>query len=71
MNTVFVNDCAADGCYKKNLGKGKQMCKEHQQMYDDGKPFKAFYGKTVLKKEFQSKQSSSTDRLAATRRRGF
>ena len=62
MNTVFVNDCAAAGCYKKNLGKGKQMCKEHQQMYDDGIPFKAFYGKTVLKKEFQSKQSSSTDR---------
>jgi len=62
MNTVFVNDCAADGCYKKNLGKGKQMCKEHQQMYEEGKPFKAFYGKTVLKKEFQSKQSSSTDR---------
>lgn len=60
--TVFVNDCAADGCYKKNLGKGKQMCKEHQQMYEDGKPFKAFFGKTVLKKEFQSKQSSSTDR---------
>lgn len=30
MKTVFVNDCASDGCYKKNLGKGKQMCKEHQ-----------------------------------------
>ena len=62
MNIVFVNECAADGCYKKNLEKGKQMCKEHQQMYEDGKSFKAFYGKTVLKKEFQSKQSSSTDR---------
>lgn len=34
------------------------MCKEHQQMYEDGKPFKAFYGKTVLKNEFQSEQSS-------------
>lgn len=55
MKTVFVNDCAADGCYKKNLGKGKQMCKEHQQMYDEGKPFKAFYGKTVLKKEYHEK----------------
>jgi hypothetical protein len=62
MNTVFVNDCAADGCYKNNLGNGKQMCKEHQQMYEEGKPFKAFYGKTVLKNEFQSKQSWSTDR---------
>lgn len=37
MKTVFVNDCAADGCYKKNLGKGKQMCKEHQQMYEERK----------------------------------
>ena len=27
------------------------MCKEHQEMYDNGIPFKAFYGKTVLKKE--------------------
>jgi hypothetical protein len=26
------------------------MCKEHQQMYEEGKSFKAFYGKTVLKK---------------------
>lgn len=60
MNTVFLNDCAADGCYKKNLGKGKQMCKKHQQMYEEGKPFKAFYGKTVLKKEFQSKRPSNT-----------
>lgn len=62
MSLVFINDCAADGCYKKNLGKGKQMCEPHQQMYDEGKPFKAFYGKTVLKKEFQTKQSGSTDR---------
>ena len=56
MKTVFMNDCAADGCYKKNLGKGKQMCKEHQQMYEEGKSFKAFYGKTVQKKEFQTKR---------------
>lgn len=56
MKTVFLNDCAADGCYKKNLGKEKQMCKKHEQMYNDGKPFKAFYGKTVLKAEFQTKQ---------------
>jgi len=48
---VFINDCAADGCNKKNMGGGKQMCKEHQEMYDNGIPFKAFYGKTVLKKE--------------------
>lgn len=53
MRTVFINDCAADNCYEKNLGNGKQMCKTHQEMYETGKPFKAFYGKTVLKKEFQ------------------
>lgn len=47
---VFVDDCAADGCYEKNLGGGKQMCAKHQQMYDEGTAFKAFYGKTVLKK---------------------
>lgn len=52
---VFINECAADGCFKKNIGKGKQMCKKHQQMYEDGIPFKAFYGKTVLKKEYQNK----------------
>jgi len=56
MKTVFINDCAADGCYKKNLGKGEQMCKEHKEMYEKGKPFKAFYGKTVQKKEFQTKR---------------
>jgi hypothetical protein len=56
MKIAFTSDCAADGCYKKNLGKGKQMCKEHQQMYDEGKPFKAFYGKTVLKKEYHEKK---------------
>jgi hypothetical protein len=49
MNPVFLIDCAADGCYKKNLGKGKQMCKKHQDMYDSGTAFKAFYGKTVKK----------------------
>ena len=59
MKTLFVNDCAADGCRKKNLGNGKQMCKNHQQMYDEGKPFKAFYGKIALKKEFQSETVSS------------
>jgi hypothetical protein len=62
MNIVFVNDCAADGCCNKNLGNGRQMCKEHQQMYEEGKPFKGFYGKTVLKKEFKTKQSDSKER---------
>ena len=62
MKTVFINDCAADGCYKKNLGDGKQMCKEHQEMYDKGIPFKAFYGKTVLKKEFQGVAVSQPER---------
>lgn len=55
-NYVFLNDCAADGCRKKNIGGGSQMCKEHQKMYDKGIPFKGFYGKTVLKKEFQKKE---------------
>lgn len=50
---VFPYDCAADGCYNQNMGDGKQMCKVHQKMYDEGKPFKAFYGKTVLKKIYQ------------------
>ncbi|WP_372772139.1 hypothetical protein [Mangrovibacterium sp.] len=54
MAIVFLNECAADGCYKKNLGNGKQMCAEHQDKYDKGEPFKDFYGKTVLKKEFQT-----------------
>lgn len=56
MKILFVNECAADGCYNKNLGNGKQMCKEHEEMYNKGIPFKAFYGKTLLKKEFQSKK---------------
>jgi len=54
MNLVFVNECAVDGCYKKNVGKGKQMCKEHQAAYEKGDKLKAFYGKTVQKKEFQN-----------------
>lgn len=54
VKTVFVNDCAADGCYSKNIGKGKQMCAKHQEMYNKGIPFKAFYGKTLQKKEFQN-----------------
>jgi len=62
MEIAFMNDCAADGCYKKNLGKGKQMCKVHQQMYEGGQPFKAFYGKTVLKKSNQSTHPSSCNK---------
>ena len=53
MNKIFINDCAADNCYSENLGNGKQMCEKHQGMYEEGIPFKGFYGKTVLKKEFQ------------------
>jgi hypothetical protein len=49
MGLVFINDCAVDGCYSKNL-KGKQMCKKHQQAYDNGDKLIAFYGKTVQKK---------------------
>ena len=55
MDVVFVNDCAVDGCGKKNMGKGKQMCKEHQAKYESGEKLIAFYGKTVQKKEFQNK----------------
>jgi hypothetical protein len=56
MKTVFIKECAADNCKNNKEGKGSQMCKQHEEMYENGKPFKAFYGKTVLKKEFQSKQ---------------
>lgn len=48
-NVVFLKDCAVDGCYKKNMGKGKQMCREHQEAYNNGEKLKAFYGKTVQK----------------------
>ena len=54
MKIIFCNDCAADDCYEKNIGNGKQMCEKHQKMYDEGIPFKGFYGRTVLKKEFQN-----------------
>lgn len=50
MNIVFVNECAVDGCYKKNDGNGKQMCKKHQSAYECAEKIKAFYGKTVQKK---------------------
>lgn len=62
MEYIFLEDCAADGCYEKNIGNGKQMCKKHQEMYDSGVPFKAFYGKTVLKTEFQNKQESKANK---------
>lgn len=54
MSVVFVNDCAVDSCKNKNIGKGFQMCQEHQNQYDSGEKLKAFYGKTVQKKEFQN-----------------
>ena len=47
---AFINDCAVDNCYKKNVGGGKQMCKQHQLAYESGKKLKAFYGKIVQKK---------------------
>ncbi len=55
MDYVFINDCAVDGCKKKNMGEGTQMCKEHQTQYEAGEKLVAFYGKTVQKKEFQKK----------------
>ncbi len=57
-NVLFLNDCAVDGCYAKSV-KGKQMCKKHQQDYDNGAILIAFYGKKVQKKEFQSSQQQS------------
>lgn len=54
MNIVFIEDCAVDGCKKKNIGNGYQMCKDHQSDYDLGKKLKAFYGKTVQKKVIQN-----------------
>jgi len=50
MNIVFVSDYAVDGCKKKNIGKGFQMCQEHQNQYDKGEILTAFYGKKVQKK---------------------
>ena len=52
MKLIFLNNCAVDGCYKRSV-KGKQMCKEHQKMYDMGHRLTAFYGKVVQKKEFK------------------
>lgn len=54
MNVLYLNECAVDGCYKKSI-KGKQMCNDHQVAYDKGEKLIAFYGKTVQKKEFQTK----------------
>jgi len=54
METVFLNDCAADNCYNRNSGNGSQLCKKHQLLYDAGEKVKAFYGKTIQKKEFQT-----------------
>lgn len=49
MNVSFVNDCAVDGCYRKNVGGGKQMCREHQDAYERGEKLRAFYGRVVQK----------------------
>lgn len=53
-NIVFLKDCAVDGCYKKNIGDGYQMCKKHQEMYDRGEKLIAFYGKVVQKQSQQA-----------------
>lgn len=59
MNVVFLEDCAADGCYKKNVGDGKQLCRKHQDAYERGEKVKAFYGRTIQKKEFQRPKDNS------------
>ena len=46
---IFVYDCAVDGCYKKNVGGGKQMCRAHQDAYERGEKLRAFYGRFVQK----------------------
>lgn len=61
MRIPFLEDCAADDCHNKNLGRGRQLCKEHQQMYDDRKPFKAFYGRTLLKKSKDDIDQGTTE----------
>ena len=48
--------CQSHSKVRMMASKGEQMCKEHKEMYEKGKPFKAFYGKTVQKKEFQTKR---------------
>ena len=56
MNIIYVgDDCAVDGCYKKSM-KGKRLCKQHQAAYEKGERLKAFYGKTIQKKEFQKQR---------------
>ena len=57
INIIFINDCAVDNCYKKNVGKGFQMCKKHQAAYDRGEKLKAFYGKIVQKQDVQKETS--------------
>ncbi len=56
LGIVFLRECCVDGCYKRNTYKkdGKQMCKEHQAMYDAGEKLQAFYGRTVQRREFHS-----------------
>jgi hypothetical protein len=54
MKLIYINECAVDGCFKKSIGKGFQMCEKHQDAYEKGKKLKAFSGKTVQKKEFQT-----------------
>lgn len=46
MNLVFINHCAADGCYKLRI-KDKAFCKEHEKQIQEGKTISAWYGKKV------------------------
>jgi hypothetical protein len=63
---VFLQQCAVDGCYKGSK-KGTQMCEPHQKMYEQGKPLKAFYGKTVRKfvPRYKASTFSTRGRFAA------
>jgi hypothetical protein len=51
METVIVNECIVDGCYRKHM-KGKGMCKDHQDMYDRGLCLSVNYGQKVKKTLF-------------------
>ena len=61
MKKIFLNDCAADQCHNKNTGNGSQLCKVHKKMYEIGQRFKAFYGQTLLKKDFWAAAGKEVD----------
>lgn len=49
MHIVFLNDCAADGCYRKKC-KGSMFCKKCKQRFDAAEEMSVGYGKKIQKK---------------------